>query len=387
MTLVLHAKRFFDGTGSAPVEGATVVVDDHKIAKVGGYGSVEVPSGATVLDLSDHTLAPGLIDAHSHVTVETAAAAEEVPANDVELTLLSVSRLQKDLRSGVTTMRMMGDRRFTDLSFKNAQAAGFVDLPRLKVSGNLIKPSNVNVSVSEVIADGPDLIRKYLRDSIRQGVDWIKFYSTPMSRSAFPTYSLYTHAEVEVIFAEARRARLPVAVHCHGGEAADWCIELGVDSLEHGIFLEESQFKALAANRITLVPTTGVVLLASTKNATQRLLDTQQTARNYLSQARKWGVHCVPGTDAVHGNLAFELKIMIDCGWSPQEALAAATRDAAKLLRMDGQIGTVTEGKLADLVAFRGNPLVDPEAFKAVDLVVQNGRVVYSARGGQGWGA
>ena len=162
MTLVLHAKRFFDGARLAPVEGATIVVEGHNIMKVGGYGSVEVPSGATVLDLSDHTLAPGSIDAHSHVTVETAAAAEEVPANDVELTLLSVSRLQKDLRSGVTTMRMMGDRRFTDLSFKNAQAAGFIDLPRLKVSGNLIKPSNVNVSVSEVIADGPDLIRKYL---------------------------------------------------------------------------------------------------------------------------------------------------------------------------------------------------------------------------------
>ena len=181
------------------------------------------------------------------------------------------------------------------------------------------------LSPTDLISSG-----NILRNSIRQGVDWIKFYSTPMSRSAFPTYSLYTHSEVKVIFAEARRAKIPVAVHCHGGEAADWCIELGVDSLEHGIFLEKSQFKALAANRIALVPTTGVVLLASTKNATQRLLDTQDTARNYLKQARKWGVHCVPGTDAVHGNLAFELKIMIDCGWSPQEALQAATRDAAE---------------------------------------------------------
>lgn len=382
MTLVLHAKCFFDGTGAALVDGATLVIQDGRIAKVGRYGKVEIPSGATVLDLSDHTLAPGLIDSHSHITVETAGpGAEHVPASDVDLTLLSVARLLKDLRSGVTSIRMMGDRRFTDIAFRNAQATGLLELPRLKVSGNLIKPSNVTVSVSEVIADGPDLIMKHLRESIRLGVDWIKFYSTPMSRAAFPTYSLYTRSEIEVIFAEARRARLPVAVHCHGGEAADWCIELGVDSLEHGIFLEPQQFKAMAQNRITLVPTTGVVLLASTKNATQRLLDTQRTARSYLKEARKWGVHCVPGTDAVHGNLAFELKILIDCGWSPQEALLAATRDAAKLLRMENDVGTATEGKLADLVAFRGNPLKDPDAFQAVDLVVLGGRIAHRAEG------
>ena len=385
MIIVIHAKRFFDGTGAAPVEGATIIVEGNKIAKVGAYGSIDVPTGATVLDMSEHTLTPGLIDSHSHVTVETVGVSpEHVSENDIEQTLHGVARLQKDLRSGVTSMRMVGDRRFTDLSFKNAQAAGLIDLPRLRVSGNLLKPSNVNVSVSEVIADGPDQILRHLRDSIRMGVDWIKFYSTPMSRAAFPTYSLYSRNEVEVIFSEARRAKLPVAVHCHGGEAADWCIELGVDSLEHGIFLEQSQFKALAASRIPLIPTTGVVLLASTKDGSQRLLDTQNLARNYLKEARRWGVHCIPGTDAVHGNLAFELKIMIDCGWSPEEALVAATRDAAKLLRME-QVGTATEGKLADLVAFRGNPLADPEAFRAVDLVIQDGRIVHTTQAGQGF--
>jgi len=377
MAIAINVKRFFDGTGRGPVEDATVLLEGDKIASVGAFGSVDIPTGATVVDLPEHTLTPGLIDSHSHVTIETVGAgAEQTPANELDLALVSAAHLKKDLMAGVTTMRTLGDRRFADLIFKKAQAAGIVAAPRLKVAGNLIQPSNVHVSVSESIADGPDLILKYLRQTIIQGADWIKFYSTPMSRAAHPTYSLYSRSEVELIFTEARRAKLPVSAHCHGGEAADWCIELGVDSLEHGVYLEENQFKAMAEYKITLVPTTGVVLLQPSKGGNARLLETQDRARNYLRQARKWGVHCVPGTDAVHGNLAFELGIMIDCGWSPQEALLAATRDAAKLLRMDAQVGTVTAGRFGDLVAFRGNPLTDPEAFRAVDLVIQGGKVV-----------
>jgi imidazolonepropionase-like amidohydrolase len=379
MNLVIHAKRLFDGVGNAPIDGATIVVRGDKIIDVGPFDASEIPSDAAVVDLPEHTLTAGLIDSHSHVTIETVGSgAEQLPPSDVELTLGSAARLKQDLVSGVTTMRTLGDRRFIDLAFKKAQLAGMAQAPRLQVAGNLLQPSNVHVSVSEAIADGPTSILKYLRESVRQNVDWIKFYSTPQSRSPDPIYAIYSRSEVELIFQEARRAKKPLAVHCHGGAAADWCIELGVDSLEHGVYLEEPQFRAMAEKKITLVPTTGVVLLQPSEGGSARLLESQDRARNYLRQARKWGVPCIPGTDAVHGNLAFELGIMINCGWTPQEALIAATRGASRLLRLDHEIGTLTKGKLADLVAFRGNPFADPDAFRAVDLVIQGGRIVHN---------
>jgi imidazolonepropionase-like amidohydrolase len=386
VTFVIRAKRFVDGTAAAPIADAAIVVEGDHVVAAGEHRRVSIPSGATVIELPDHTLSSGLIDVHSHVTIETVGStAEHMPESDAELALVGAHFLNKDLRSGVTTMRTLGDRRFIDIVFKKAQAAGLVDIPRLQVAGHLLQPSLVRVSVSEAVADGPDLLLRYLRESLRAGADWVKYYATPNSRAADPTQAIYSRAEVETIFDEARRAKRPIAAHCHGGEAADWCIELGVDSLEHGVYLEEHQFRAMGEKGIVLVPTTGVVLKQPSAGATPRLLESQARARSFLREARKHGVRCIPGSDAVHGNMAFELSTMIDAGWSPHEALLAATRDAARLLRLDARTGTVEPGKWADLVAFRGNPLEDPAAFGAIDFVMQAGRAVHDPLGLVRW--
>jgi imidazolonepropionase-like amidohydrolase len=382
MTLVIRAGRLVDGSDAAPIRDAVVVVDRDRIVAVGERRRVSIPGGATQIDLPDHTVSSGLIDAHSHVTIETVGtSAERVPESDAELALLGAHFLNKDLRSGVTTMRTLGDRRFIDVVFKKAQAAGLVEIPRLQVAGHLLQPSLVRVPVSEAVADGPDLLLRYLRESIRAGADWVKYYATPTSRSEDPTQAIYSRSEVDLIFDEARRAKRPVAAHCHGGVAADWCIDLGVDSLEHGVYLEEPQFRAMGQKGIVLVPTTGVVLEQPSAGASARLLESQARARTFLREARKHGVRCIPGSDAVHGNMAFELSIMISCGWSPHEALLAATRDAARLLRLGAHTGTVEAGKWADLVAFRGDPLDDPAAFRTVDFVMQAGRIVHDPLG------
>ena len=132
----------------------------------------------------------------------------------------------------------------------------------------------------------------------------------------------------------------------------------------------------MAENDIPLVPTTSVVLVKPDAGASPRLIESKARAKSYLRQARRHGVRCVPGTDAVHGALASELLLMIECGWSPMEAIKAATNEAAKLLRLQDSLGTLEAGKIADIVAIRGNPLTDPAVFRNVDLVMQDGEIV-----------
>lgn len=379
MTLAIRAKALFTATNGELIEdGGVLVRDDGRIAEVGPFKSLDLPTAGRVLEMGEHTLAPGLIDSHSHISIQTVGTmAEHVPDSDAAVALHGVHRLGQDLASGVTTMRTLGDRHFLDIVFRQAQIDGLVRIPRLRVAGHLLQSSLVKVSVSEAIADGPDAIRRYLRQTIHAGADWVKYYATPNSRAENPVQPIFDQDEVETIFREARYAGRPVAAHCHGGVAADWCIELGVDSLEHGLYLEDRQLQAMGEKGVVLVPTTGVVLLQPSENASARLLEAQERARTFLRRARRYGVNCIPGSDAVHGNLAFELKIMIDCGWRPLEALAAVTREAAGLLRMGEAVGTLEAGKLADLVAFRGNPSEDPTAFDRIDLVVQGGAIVH----------
>ena len=380
MSVVLQARWVMDGTGARPIRDGAVAVEGSRISAVGPRSQVPVPAGARVIDLPAHTLAPGLIDAHSHVSLHTLS--EELPQTtrqEGEVALWGVHWLRKDLESGVTTMRTLGERKLLDVVFRRAQAQGLIQIPRLRIAGHLVVSSLVKVSVSEVVADGPDAIRHYVRDAVRAGADWIKYYATPNSRAADPTMPLYSKREVEVVFEEARMAGRPVAAHCHGGLPADWAIELGARSLEHGLYLEERHFQAMGQRGVVLVPTAGVILMQPDEGASPRLVESKRRARSFLREARRHGVTCVPGTDAVHGNLAFELQLLVESGWSPQEALECATRGAAELLGLSAELGTLEPGKLADVVAFAGDPTQDPKVFGSVDLVMQDGRVVHRA--------
>jgi imidazolonepropionase-like amidohydrolase len=380
MSLVIHGQWLVDGTGVAPVRDGCVVIEGERITACGPWGRVAVPGGARVVDLPEHTVTPGLIDAHTHISIHTLSdEMAQTTREEAEVALWGIHWLRKDLESGVTTMRTLGERRFLDLKFKRAQQAGVVQIPRLRVAGHLIVSSLTRVSVSEVVADGPDAIRRFIRETVREGADWVKYYATPWSRAVDPTMPIFSRHEVEVIFEEARSAGRPVAAHCHGGQPADWAIELGAASLEHGLYLEERHFAAMATRGVTLVPTTGIILLQPEAGATPRLMESKRRAREFLKEARRHGVRCVPGTDAVHGNIAFELRQLVQCGWRPQEALECATREGAVLLGLRDQLGTLEPGKLADVVAFVGNVTEDPEAFGRSALVVQGGVIVHEA--------
>jgi imidazolonepropionase-like amidohydrolase len=371
MTLFIHARRLIDGTGAAPIEDAALVVSGNRIVAVGQRADLDPPRDARLIALPDHTLAPGLIDVHSHATIDTAGNEHaQVARPEGEVALWAAHLLGRDLRAGVTTIRTLGDRKFIDITLRRMQTDGLVWAPRMQVAGHLIQSSLVNVSISEATADDPYLLRRYVRETVRAGADWVKFYATPNSSWPDPTAAIYSRTEVDCIFDEARRLGKPVSVHCHGGVAADWCIEHGVDSLEHGLYLEAAQFQAMAQHGIPLIPTTSVVLVKPDVGASPRLVETKERARSFLRIARRYGVRCIPGTDAVHGALA-------------------STSDAARLLRIESDLGTLAVGKIADVVAFRGDLTSDPAALRQVDLVMQGGRlaVMTDSAEGQAWTA
>ena len=375
--VVVHGKWLMDGTGRRPIREGSVLVVNGRIEAAGPRREVTVPSGARVIERPDDTLVPGMVDAHNHVSLHTHfEELAQTTKSETEVALWGAHWLRKDLESGVTTTRTLGERKLLDVHFKRLQEWGVLQVPRMRIAVHLIVSSLVRVSVSEVVANGPDAIRHWVRDAARSGADWIKYYATPNSRAQDPEMPLYSKAEVEVLFEEARMVRRPVAAHCHGGQPADWAIELGVKSIEHGLYLDERHFAAMGKKGVVLVPTAGIILLLPDEGASPSLVKAKARARAFLREARRHGVRCVPGTDAVHGNLAFEQELLVECGWSPQEALECSTRHAAELLGMSDQIGTLEKGKRGDVVAMAGDLAEDPSAFSRVRLVIQDGHVV-----------
>jgi imidazolonepropionase-like amidohydrolase len=236
-----------------------------------------------------------------------------------------------------------------------------------------MQSSLVNVLTADTRANDVATLRGYIHETVRAGTDWIKFYATPNSGAPDPTLPIYSNVEVDSIFSEVRRVRTPGSGHCHGGAAADWCTEHRVDSLEHGIYLEETQFKAMAEHDIPLAPTTSVVLVKPDVGALPRVLETKARAPSYLRAARRHGVRCIPGTGSTAPCTRTTGDDRLRLG--PLEAIRAATHDAAKLLRLGDMLGTLQAGKITDVIAIRDDPTADPTALLQVDIVIQRGEI------------
>ena len=376
--VVVHGKWLMDGTGRRPIREGSVLVVNGRIEAAGPRPEVRAPAGALVIERPDDTLVPGMVDAHNHMSLHTHfEELAQTTKSEAEVALWGVHWLRKDLESGVTTTRTLGERKLLDATFKRLQEYGVIQVPRMRIAIHLIVSSLVRVSVSEVVANGPDAIRHWVRDAARSGADWIKYYATPNSRAQDPEMPLYSKAEVEVLFEEARMVRRPVAAHCHGGQPADWAIELGVKSIEHGLYLDERHFAAMGKKGVVLVPTAGIILLLPDEGASPSLVKAKARARAFLREARRHGIRCVPGTDAVHGNLAFEQELLVErrlepaggprvldapCGGAPWECRTRSAR--------------WRRGSSATWWRWPATWPTTPPAFSRVRLVIQDGHVV-----------
>jgi imidazolonepropionase-like amidohydrolase len=398
---VLKAARLFDGTSGTLQQPGIVVVSGDKIQSVGG----QAPAHATVIDLGDATLLPGFIDAHTHLTMDfdpdyNGARLTELTRPTTEQAIRSTVNARKTLMAGFTTVRDVGSSRFLDVGLRNAINSGVVPGPRMLVAVHALGATaghcdeqdgfrfglfNRETGPEEGVINSPDQARFAVRFNIKYGADVIKTCATggvlsPTDDVDVPQLS---QEELDALVSEAHALRRKTAAHAHGAEGAKRAIRAGIDSIEHGTFIDDEALRMMRERGTYLVPTLSVRSgLAESKfpPLVREKADAavkQQDAM--VRRALAMGVKIALGTDAAvypHGNNALEFVLMAADGMTPAQSLRAGTSSAAELLGRQKTIGTLEAGKLADVVAVPGNPLDDIKVTQSVMFVMKEG-VVY----------
>lgn len=389
MTVVYRAARLFDGMDAMePANGVAVAVDEGRITAVGPAGAEF--DGTDGVDLGDATLLPGLIDAHVHLVWDGGDAPDQrVHRESRAMTVLrAANHARAHLASGVTTVRDLGSTDGLALDIAAAVAADIVPGPRIVAAGRAITITGGHVHCIGREADGSAAVRRAVRQEIKAGARCVKVMASggvlggPHEQPGAPQF---TRQELLAVVEEAHAADRHVAAHAHSLVAINNAISAGVDSVEHGSHLDPPTARRMREERIVLVPTLSAVDAVRRQATTGGAVDVAARAADIAKHSRA-AFHCalrqdVPmaaGSDAgvpgqPHGCLAAELAAMVRAGASPSTALRSATANAARLLRVDQEVGTLTAGKRADLIAVRGNPTTDITALDDLALVIVGG--------------
>lgn len=406
-TIVLKAAHIFDATGTSLKDGGLVVVRGDRIVSVGGAA----PAAARVIDLGNATLLPGFIDAHTHLTMQLEPNYYLMRYHDLmrfpaEQALYGALYAKRTLEAGFTTVRNVGAADFVDISLRNAINAGVTEGPRMLTAAHGVgspgghfdeasyPPDRIHPEGPiQGICSGPEECRQAVRYQMKWGADVIKIAASGgvLSEADPVDVPQLTLDEMKAIVSEAHAWRRKVAAHCHGDAAARLAIEAGVDSIEHGSFLTEDTLKLMKAKGVYLVPTRITVeyVLKEVENYPPQIAAKARAAAaahgNMLRTAIKLGVPIALGTDAAvypHGMNGREFGLYVNHGMSPAQALLSGTRDDAKLLGIESEIGTLEAGKAADVVAVPGNVLSDIRATEHPLLVMHLGKLVVQPKSG-----
>jgi len=408
--VLLLAAHLIDGTSPAARDGVAVLVEGGRIREVLPRAALEAktPPDVRRIDLGDATLLPGLIDAHTHVLLQG-----DVTSADYDEQLLKESTPYRAIRAtvaartalmnGFTTLRDLGTEGagYADADVKRAIDRGIVPGPRLFVSGRALSATGMypilgyswelRVPEGVRVADGPDDLRKAVREEAKYGADWIKLYAdrryflgpTPGCPHALCSLVNFSDEEAKAIVDEAHRLGKKVAAHAMGWNGIDAALRAGVDSIEHGDGLEDDLLDRMAQRRVAWCPTLYVgVFVAPGRGAPwPRMVELEKAA---FAKALKKNVIIAYGTDAGgydwKENQAKELALMVDYGMAPMAAIQSATTVAAALLDRRAELGSLEAGKLADVVAVARDPLADVRELQRVTFVMKGG-VVYKGQG------
>src|SRR5438876_5094005 len=404
-TIVLKAARMYDGKGDALVKPGVVVVADGKITAAGPTASV--PAGAEVIDLGDATLLPGFIDAHTHLTGMYSddwkqATLDRLQKTVAEQALDASVNARVTLMAGFTTVRDVGSRDSIDVGLRNAIANGKIAGPRMLVSVHAIGATGGHCDEGGYrqglfpetgpwvgVINGADQAREAVRLAHKYGADIIKTCATGgvLSLTDDVDTPQLTQEELNAIVDEAHTLRKKTAAHAHGAEGAKRAIRAGIDSIEHGAFLDDEAIDLMKARGTFYIPTLmaaegGREILAKggypppvAAKMTAAIESIGQVVRKAVAKGVKIGM----GTDAAvypHGRNTEEFHLLTALGMSPIDALRAATSVDAELLGMQGQIGALETGRLADIIVMPADPLLNIRQTEKVFFVMKDG-VIY----------
>jgi imidazolonepropionase-like amidohydrolase len=398
--VMVHAGKLLDVRSGKTLTDQAIVIEAGKIVSVGPFSQARRASGDRLVDLSTATVLPGLTDAHTHLTGNPQDAGPQALGISLpRATLTGARNARITLEAGFTTVRNVGAEGYSDVALRDAIDAGDVPGPRMLVSGpplgitgghcdeNFL-PFDFHYS-AEGVADGVEGVQHKVRETIKYGADLIKICATGgvLSHGDNPQASQYTLEEMKAIVADAHRLGRKVAAHAHGAQGILWASQAGVDSIEHGSYIDDAAIAEMKKDGTYLVPT---LYLADwfLEHAEQVHVPPEMIAkgRTVMAAARKnvahafaSGVKVAFGTDAAvypHGLNAHEFAVMVKLGMSPLQSIQAATINAADLLGWSDKIGALEPGKWGDIIAVDGDPLQDVTTLEHVKFVMKGGEVV-----------
>jgi len=396
-TVVIRAGHLLDVKTGKTLSNQTIVIQGDKIVSVGA--DAQIPAGATVVDLSNATVLPGLIDAHTHITMTTNFGYSTLGISVPREALYGARNARVTLDAGFTTIRNVGASGFADVALRDAINAGDVPGPRMLVSGPALGitgghcdenflPFEWHVQ-AEGVADGIEAVQHKTREVIKYGADLIKICATGgvLSHGDNPQASQFTLEEMKAIVADAHRLGRKVAAHAHGAQGIRWAAEAGVDSIEHGSYIDDAAIAEMKKDGTYLVPTlylsdwflANVEKTGASPELVAKGREVMPEARKNVARAFAAGVKVGFGTDAAvypHGLNAREFAVMVKLGLTPLQALQAATINDADLLGWPDKVGTLEPGKWADVIAVDGDPLADVTTLERVKFVMKGGEVV-----------
>lgn len=382
---LIKGRLVIDGTGNPPIEGGVIWVEGERILKVEKKEEFKEIADVHVLDCSDQTLLPGLIDCHNHLSLDPTLQNYLYRMNDSipELTLRATATMAVDLRSGVTTSRCLGDKGFLDVECKKAVNSGLVPGPRLLVATRGVRALHGHGFVGYPFS-GVEQIRTAVRENLAAGADVLKIFITGTLRDPKGISSYFSKEEIQAAVDEAHRLGVPVATHCIGGIGLKWALETRIDTIEHGYFLTDKEIELLAKSDSWLVMTPSIFFTdARIRTLPPHLVEGHLQQQDEVAQrmraAIKGGIKFAVGTDGMHGGLAQEIQYLVDFGATPSQALMAATYDAARVCKLEESIGTLEPGKFADIIGVEGNPMRDIISLKRVKTVVSMGEIKHQA--------
>jgi imidazolonepropionase-like amidohydrolase len=395
---LVRAGHLLDVKTGQLLNDQTIVVTGSTIQSIAPTASVPAQPSDTVLDLSSLTVLPGLIDVHTHLTMNTDFDPfREVTSTSAKEAINGVANARTTLMAGFTTVRNVGAYNFVDVDLRDAINAGQVPGPHMQVSGPLIGITGGHCdenllpfqyhTVGDGVADGIPAVQHMVRQNIKYGADLIKVCATGgvLSKGDDPNAAQFTLEEMQALVADAHRLGRKVAAHAHGEQGILWATEAGVDSIEHGSYITDEGIAAMKQHGTYLVPTLYLEDWMIQNGHLpafyqQKMLDVSAVAKANIRRAVQAGVKIAMGTDAAvypHGLNAHELDVYVNqIGMTPLAALQSATLNAADLMGWTAKTGTLEPGKWADIIAVEKNPLDDIRTLQDVKFVMKAG-VVY----------